>query len=85
MQSGLESSLQSYDALPSRLRSARDWNWFGIKGNWALLFGGVSLVLTLLANPDGIAGANHRRTLARRAARAARPAGPLLPIAEESR
>ncbi|MET9909344.1 ABC transporter permease [Streptomyces sp. NPDC006476] len=45
--------------------------WFGIKGTWALLFGGVSLILTLIANPDGIAGANHRRKTAKRAARAA--------------
>jgi len=51
-------------------------SWFGIKGNWALLFGGVSLVLTLLANPDGIAGANHRRALARRAARTAKATRP---------
>ncbi|WP_030437627.1 ABC transporter permease subunit, partial [Actinoplanes subtropicus] len=35
--------------------------WFGIKGTWALLFGGVSLVFTLVGNPDGIAGAHHRR------------------------
>ncbi|MEU3617930.1 ABC transporter permease [Streptomyces sp. NPDC006872] len=45
--------------------------WFGIKGTWALLFGGVSLIVTLITNPDGIAGANHRRKTARRAARAA--------------
>jgi len=55
-------------------------SWFGIKGNWALLFGGVSLVLTLLANPDGIAGANHRRALARRAARAARAVRPAVAV-----
>lgn len=34
--------------------------WFGISGTWALLFGGVSLVLTLVMNPDGIAGARYR-------------------------
>jgi len=45
--------------------------WFGIKGTWALLFGGVSLIVTLIANPDGIAGANHRRRTAKKAARAA--------------
>lgn len=45
--------------------------WFGIKGTWALLFGGVSLIVTLIANPDGIAGAGHRRRKARRAARTA--------------
>jgi branched-chain amino acid transport system permease protein len=51
--------------------------WFGIKGSWALLFGGISLVLTLMANPDGIAGANHRRAKARRAARATRQRRPV--------
>lgn len=43
--------------------------WFGINGTWALLFGGVSLIVTLIANPDGIAGAAHRRRIARRNAR----------------
>jgi branched-chain amino acid transport system permease protein len=35
--------------------------WFGISGNWALLFGGVALVVTLFQNPDGIAGATYRK------------------------
>lgn len=48
--------------------------WFGIKGTWALLFGGISLILTLIANPDGIAGANHRRKKAKQAARTAKAA-----------
>ncbi|MEW2045775.1 ABC transporter permease [Streptomyces sp. NPDC005476] len=48
--------------------------WFGIKGTWALLFGGISLIVTLIANPDGIAGANHRRKKAKQAARAAKAA-----------
>jgi len=50
--------------------------WFGIKGTWALLFGGVSLIVTLIANPDGIAGAAHRRRTAKRAKRAAATTGP---------
>jgi branched-chain amino acid transport system permease protein len=50
--------------------------WFGIKGTWALLFGGVSLIVTLIANPDGIAGAAHRRRTAKRARRAAATTGP---------
>jgi len=50
--------------------------WFGLTGNWALLFGGVSLVLTVMANPDGVAGANHRRATARRQARLARQRPP---------
>ncbi|HEY6797290.1 MAG TPA: ABC transporter permease [Kineosporiaceae bacterium] len=53
--------------------------WVGLKGTWALLVGGVSLVVTLVTNPDGIAGANHRRKQAKkvaRTARAPRPPGP---------
>ena len=36
--------------------------WFGINGNWFLLFGGAILILTLIQNPDGVAGAFYRRT-----------------------
>ncbi|HTU97527.1 MAG TPA: branched-chain amino acid ABC transporter permease/ATP-binding protein [Solirubrobacteraceae bacterium] len=36
--------------------------WFGLNGNWFLLFGGVILVVTLIQNPDGVAGAFYRRT-----------------------
>jgi branched-chain amino acid transport system permease protein len=43
--------------------------WFGLKGTWALLIGGIALILTLIANPDGIAGANYQRRQARKAAR----------------
>jgi branched-chain amino acid transport system permease protein len=45
--------------------------WFGLSGNWALLFGGFALVVTLLLNPEGIAGTGYRRKqqkLRRRAA-----------------
>jgi branched-chain amino acid transport system permease protein len=35
--------------------------WFGISGNWALLFGGAALIVTLYQNPDGVAGAAYRR------------------------
>jgi branched-chain amino acid transport system permease protein len=40
--------------------------WFGISGNWALLFGGVALIVTLLQNPDGVAGAGYRKRRLRR-------------------
>lgn len=40
--------------------------WLGISGNWALLFGGVALIVTLVQNPDGIAGAAYRQRRARR-------------------
>ncbi len=35
--------------------------WFGIAGNWALLFAGLALILTLIQNPDGVAGATYRK------------------------
>ena len=34
--------------------------WFGLNGNWFLLFGGVILIVTLLQNPEGVAGAFYR-------------------------
>ena len=36
--------------------------WFGLNGNWFLLFGGVILIVTLIQNPDGVAGAFYRKT-----------------------
>lgn len=42
--------------------------WFGLRGTWALLLGGVSLVFTVVANPDGIAGAHQRQQRRRRQA-----------------
>jgi ABC-type branched-subunit amino acid transport system ATPase component len=36
--------------------------WFGLNGNYDLLFGGVILIITLLQNPEGVAGALYRRT-----------------------
>jgi branched-chain amino acid transport system permease protein len=36
--------------------------WFGVNGNWALLFGGVILILTLLQNPEGVMGTLYKRT-----------------------
>jgi branched-chain amino acid transport system permease protein len=35
--------------------------WFGLNGNWFLLFGGVLLIFTLLQNPTGVAGDFYRR------------------------
>jgi branched-chain amino acid transport system permease protein len=35
--------------------------WFGLSGNWALLIGGVALVVTLLLNPEGIAGTGYKK------------------------
>jgi branched-chain amino acid transport system permease protein len=35
--------------------------WFGLNGNWFLLFGGAILIFTLIRNPEGIAGDIYRR------------------------
>jgi ABC-type branched-subunit amino acid transport system ATPase component/ABC-type branched-subunit amino acid transport system permease subunit len=35
--------------------------WFGLNGNWFLLFGGVILIITLIQNPEGVAGDIYRR------------------------
>ncbi len=39
--------------------------WFGLSGNWFLLFGGLVLVFTLIQNPEGVAG-SFAKALARR-------------------
>jgi branched-chain amino acid transport system permease protein len=44
----------------------------GISGNWTLLIGGLILIVTLIQNPEGVAGTTHRkRQVAKRAAAAA--------------
>src|SRR5262249_1951143 len=48
--------------------------WFGLSGNWALLFAGVALIVTLILNPEGVAGANYKKGQQRRARRAAESA-----------
>ncbi|MGE5274959.1 MAG: ABC transporter permease [Verrucomicrobiota bacterium] len=50
--------------------------WFGLNGNWALLIGGFALIITLLVNPEGIAGTGYkkkREKLRRQAAGLSRP------------
>ena len=44
--------------------------WFGLNGNWFLLFGGVILIFTLVRNPEGVAGDFYRRTHKRPVVRA---------------
>ena len=44
--------------------------WFGVSGNWALLFAGAALIVTLLQNPDGVAGATYKRRMSKRRKRA---------------
>jgi len=36
-------------------------DWFGLSGNWALLVGGFALIITLLVNPEGIAGTGWKK------------------------
>jgi branched-chain amino acid transport system permease protein len=36
--------------------------WFGLSGNWFLLFGGLVLIFTLIQNPEGVAGTVYRLT-----------------------
>jgi ABC-type branched-subunit amino acid transport system ATPase component/branched-subunit amino acid ABC-type transport system permease component len=43
--------------------------WFGLNGNWFLLFGGVLLLFTLVQNPEGVAGDFYKRTHKRPALR----------------
>jgi branched-chain amino acid transport system permease protein len=35
--------------------------WFGLSGTWALLVGGFALIITLLFNPEGIAGTGYKK------------------------
>jgi branched-chain amino acid transport system permease protein len=43
----------------------------GISGNWTLLFGGLILIVTLIQNPEGVAGTAHRKRQAKQRAAAA--------------
>jgi len=45
--------------------------WFGLNGNWPLLIGAVGLLVTLVANPDGIAGTAYWKKRAKSRQRAA--------------
>ena len=52
--------------------------WWGLSGNWALLIGAIGLLVTLVGNPDGVAGTAYwkRRTKAKQKALAAAGAAP---------
>ena len=47
--------------------------WFGLSGNWALLVGGLALIVTLLVNPEGIAGTGWKKKQQRKKRLAAGP------------
>jgi ABC-type branched-subunit amino acid transport system ATPase component/ABC-type branched-subunit amino acid transport system permease subunit len=53
--------------------------WFGINGNWFLLFGGAILIITLIQNPEGVAGAFYKRLHKREPVRAPEPSEMGLP------
>ena len=43
----------------------------GISGNWTLLVGGLILIVTLIQNPEGVAGTTYRKRQAKKRASAA--------------
>jgi branched-chain amino acid transport system permease protein len=57
----------------------------GISGNWVLLVGGLLLIVTLIQNPEGVAGTTYRKRQAAKRAKAAAsgqraaPSPPLVP------
>jgi branched-chain amino acid transport system permease protein len=58
--------------------------WFGIAGNWALLFGGMALIVTLFQNPEGVAGATYlKRRQKKRRQEAGAAGGRLFAVGEE--
>ena len=62
--------------------------WLGLSGNWALLIGGFALVITLLLNPEGIAGTGYKKKqqkLRRKAAGAPAPPSPLASLRARAR
>ena len=50
--------------------------WFGVSGNYTLLFGGLALIATLIKKPEGIAGAVNDRLQRRGAYRGRSLTGP---------
>ena len=37
--------------------------FFGLNGTYALLVGGVALIVTLIANPEGVAGTGYKKKM----------------------
>jgi branched-chain amino acid transport system permease protein len=50
--------------------------WLGLNGTYALLVGGVALIVTLLVNPEGIAGTGYRKQQEKKRRRAMQPTEP---------
>jgi branched-chain amino acid transport system permease protein len=56
----------------------------GISGNWTLLVGGVLVIITLIQNPEGVAGTTYRKhQAAKRAKAAARAEKAATPVAAD--
>jgi branched-chain amino acid transport system permease protein len=51
-------------------------DWFGLNGNWFLLFGGAILIFTVVVNPSGVAGDIYRRLHKQVPVRPPEPAAP---------
>ncbi len=50
-------------------------SWWGLSGNWVLLIGAVGLLVTLVGNPDGVAGTAYWKRRAKAKRRALAPDG----------
>jgi branched-chain amino acid transport system permease protein len=50
--------------------------FFGLSGTYALLVGGVALIVTLIANPEGIAGTGYRKKMLKNKRRRAEGGAP---------
>ena len=48
--------------------------WFGLSGTWALLVGGFAVIVTLIVNPEGIAGTGYKKKQQEKRRLAAGPA-----------
>ncbi len=59
--------------------------WLGLSGNWAFLIGGIALIVTLLVNPEGIAGTGYTKKMQKRKRLAAEAAARPGPAAMRSR
>jgi branched-chain amino acid transport system permease protein len=58
--------------------------WWGLSGNWALLIGAVGLLVTLVGNPDGVAGTAYWKRRAKAKQRALAAAGAAAPVLDAS-
>src|ERR1700722_9944394 len=56
--------------------------WWGLSGNWALLIGAIGLLVTLVGNPDGVAGTAYWKRRAKARQRELAAAGSAGPVGE---